>query len=199
MPLPFFCANALKDFISLLSPLQILGICILHGPVNLIRFSVGWFTYPFVLWALVTIFGLLEQRDVTWRKLRMTSDLIISILWIVSSVYMGGWIFFSFFPLSVVPLCSIQALRPFCIHCFWEWVWLRRKQIRAINSLTTYQCPRLTKNLPNGTDALKSGIEIADLILKGTAGMKKDQISGKLYRSVTDVSEDSHVDRLFER
>lgn len=57
----------------------------------------------------------------------------------------------------------------------------------------------MTKNLPSGTDALKSGIEIADLILKGTAGMKKDQISGNLYRSVTDVSEDSHVDRLFER
>ena len=48
--LPFFCSSTLKGSISLPSPLQILDICIFQGPVNLIRFSVGWFTYSFVLW-----------------------------------------------------------------------------------------------------------------------------------------------------
>lgn len=38
----------------------------------------------------------------------------------------------------------------------------------------------MTKNLPNGTDALKLGIDITDLFLKGTVGMKKDQISCNL-------------------
>lgn len=34
-------ANTLKAFICVSSPLQILDICIVHGPVDLIRFSVA--------------------------------------------------------------------------------------------------------------------------------------------------------------
>lgn len=87
----------------------------------------------------------------------MTCDLIIAILWIVSSVCLGGWIFFPLLPVVLFGSYLSTKAIPFSLLLG---MFVTQKKIRAINSLTPFPCPRMTKNLPSIAPALNPGVKI---------------------------------------